>query len=416
MDDILILAAILCIVALVAVFINKRLLTLLLSSAFMLLVAMRLNVPSMYLMGTVLLALPLASWAVGWYGAQRIEVVLNAPETAFEGDEFKIRMDVICALPAFSLLAKPRCELPKWFRAVEGSETTVAIPSGIRQEFAVQAERRGVFDLALGGIVVNDPLGIFSIVRRSRQTRSLVVHPRGLSPGDFSIVGGQNTGWLLELIGGRRGDEDGFFGTREYRSGDDIRRIHWRSSARTGALVVAERENWVRSTVWICLDSCLPSSPSPADEAALERAVKTVVSIMETTLGRGHRVGLRATGKEDVRIVPRDGDDQRWEILDALAHLKADGVMPLSEVVMQLATEPGSMVVLVTGNPTAKLVAASSRIRHDGTPAILVAVESESPVNPSNDFDAGIDAAAAAGLDYLVVRAPVKAANSGAGH
>lgn len=408
MDDLLILAAILCIVAVVAVFINKRLLTLLLSSAFMLLVAMRLNVPSMYLMGTVLLALPFASWAVGWYGTRGIQVTLTAPETGFEGDDLPVRIDVTCALPAFSALARPRCDLPKWIVAVEGSERTEAIPSGVRQEFVARAERRGVFDLALGAVTVNDPLGIFTISRRANQSRSIVVHPKGLSLQDLKVLKGRSAGWLLDTASGRRGEDDGFFGTREYRFGDDIRRIHWRSSARTGNLVVAERETLVRSTIWICMDVVRPKHRSGDDDSALEHAVRAVVSIMEATLRRGHLVGLYAATSTETRIVPAEGEEQRWRILDALARLPADGDIPLSEVAIQLGAEQGTTVVLVTTEPTVELVTSASRLREAGISVALVAIEAKCPVHASKSFDGALDAASAAALETMVVRLPEK--------
>jgi uncharacterized protein (DUF58 family) len=405
-DDIFILIAILCVVALVAVFINKRLLTLLLSSAFMLLVAIRLNVPSMYLMGTVLLALPLASWAVGWYGARRINVELTAPEAAFEGEDIPVSIDVDCPLPAFSMLARPLCELPKWISAVEGSEKREAIPNGVRQQFTVRAARRGVFDLSLGVIAVNDPLGIFSISRRARQSRVLLVYPRGLSLPTLTAKDGLTAGWLLDAASGRRGEDDGFFGTREYRSGDDIRRIHWRSSARLGSLVVAERENWVRSTVWICVDTYPPRNRRGDVELAQEQAVKAAVSIMEAMLLQGHLVGLSAAGTEETHIIPAGGSDQRWRILEALARLRMDGGTPLSEMALRLDAVAGSTAVFVTTEPTAELAEAAARLRDAAVTTALAVVEAGTPLNASKSYDEAVESVSAAGADVLVVPMP----------
>src|ERR1017187_587303 len=120
--DLLLFVVILTGVALVAIFLNKRLLTLLLSSVFLLVVAMRLNIMQMYLMGTVLLALPLASYTVGWLSGRNIEGARVVPETATEGEEMPVRVDVQSPLALFSGLVRVSKHLPRHVRVVPHSD------------------------------------------------------------------------------------------------------------------------------------------------------------------------------------------------------------------------------------------------------------------------------------------------------
>lgn len=403
MSDILVFATILCCVALVAVFVNKRLLVLVLSSVFVLLVAMRLSIPSMYLMGTVLLALPVASWFVGWYGAQHLQFTLIAPESAFEGEEIPIRVDVESPLPAFSVLAQPSFALPDGMRVVDGSETAVSIPSGVRQESMVIADRSGVYDLDFATVLVNDPLGIFIIKRRFSQHRSLIVYPTGLPMPSIASQGHQNAGRPTSARVGQRGDDEGFYGTREYRHGDDLRRIHWRSSARHGSLVVAERESHMQSTIWICLDSKGAQRVGGAGTAALERCVKAAVTIMEAALGAGDAVGLQVPGTPETFISPKASEDQRWRILDSLARVHAGGNVSLEKTVVHLEMPPRATVAMVTPLPTPGMAEAAVRLVNSGAQVTVVYVEPPGSGSAPDFVFQAMDAAAEGGADTLVV-------------
>jgi hypothetical protein len=102
LGELLLFILILVGVAVVAVFLNKRLLTLLLSSVFLLLVAVRLTVPYMYLMGAVLMALPLTSYLVGWIGGRNLDVSRSLPESVFEGETAPLRVEIRSPLALFS--------------------------------------------------------------------------------------------------------------------------------------------------------------------------------------------------------------------------------------------------------------------------------------------------------------------------
>src|SRR4029079_10864682 len=100
---------------------------------------------------------------------------------------------------------------------------------------------------------------------------------------------------------GRRGE---FFGLREHRSGDDRRDVHWRSSARTGRLLVREYEDEHARRVVICVDNAVPEGTrdaladaalTPAMEAqiaSVERAISVAASLSAVYLESGWTIGL----------------------------------------------------------------------------------------------------------------------------
>ena len=91
--------------------------------------------------------------------------------------------------------------------------------------------------------------------------------------------------------------------TREYRIGDDLRKIHWRSSARTGQMMVRQEERPWRSSATVLLDlradahdvspsSLGPPDPDPRIDSSLEWAVSAAASIGTQAMRTGREVGL----------------------------------------------------------------------------------------------------------------------------
>jgi uncharacterized protein (DUF58 family) len=374
--DILLTVLVLGGIAVVAVTLNKRLLTLLLSSLFLLLVAVRLNVPQMYLMGAVLLALPAASWLVGWLSVRGLSVTRTVPAAVSEGDEAVFSADVHSRYPLFSGLARVGRHLPRHLRLVPGSERIEPTVHGIRQEYRVVAMRRGVYSLGAPRVSVMDPLGVFALSRRFPMSDTLIVYPRGLEEPVRESLRGSSGGWLVTATEGRPGDESGFYGTREYRVGDDLRRIHWKSSARVGEPVVVEREHGASGCVWLALETRRDSGGGVGRDrtASFETAVRVAVSMMENAMGQGMSVALLAGGDSGALIPPGMGESHRHRILEALARVQPEADEDLARNLNIAALDRGSTVVAITCAPTGELLDALGMLRARGMGIAAAAV------------------------------------------
>jgi uncharacterized protein (DUF58 family) len=103
-----------------------------------------------------------------------------------------------------------------------------------------------------------------------------------------------------------------FFGLREYEVGDDLRRVHWRSTARTGELMLRQDEMpWeARSTI------LLDTRPNTHRGESFERAVEIAASLA-TAMCRGRRqVRFMTTGGVDIRS---SGGERYAQIMEYLA-------------------------------------------------------------------------------------------------
>jgi uncharacterized protein (DUF58 family) len=138
-----------------------------------------------------------------------------------------------------------------------------------------------------------------------------------------------------------RGGTD-LVGLREYVPGDDLRRLHWATSARTGVLMVREDADPARPHLAVLLDDRAGSHP---DEDGFEDAVETAASLLTAAVAGGHPVRLMsASGGVDLEFAAGVLEDDT--ALAALAN-----VHPVSDVdaVLPLPVRDLDVVAVISG-------------------------------------------------------------------
>lgn len=144
------------------------------------------------------------------------------------------------------------------------------------QSFVIPTDRRSVVMVGPALSVQGDPFGLTG--RQSLWTDSLevFVHPRTVN------LPGRQTGFVHDLEGHTTqklsNSDMSFHALREYVPGDDRRHIHWRSSARTGDLMVRQFEETRQSRIAIAVD--LSDQSYSADEE-FEDAVSVAASFVQ---------------------------------------------------------------------------------------------------------------------------------------
>jgi uncharacterized protein (DUF58 family) len=190
------------------------------------------------------------------------------------------------------------------------------LPAGRMQETAYKhtLPRRGRHRFTGFRISTRFPFGF---IRKSRDVEApieLLVYP-ALVPVPETIIraGLAEQGRRQSPSRSRAGD---FHGLREYRTGDDPRDIHWRTSARRGRPFVRESEEETGMTVVVLLESAGPD----VDAAAFEAAVSMAASVALALMKKGLHVGLSTA---DGWLPPAGGPAQTAQILKCLALVDA---------------------------------------------------------------------------------------------
>ncbi|GAA1745183.1 DUF58 domain-containing protein [Microbacterium paludicola] len=243
----------------------------------------------------------------------------------------------------------------------------------VEELFAIPTTRRAVLPVGPVSIVRGDPLGLFERVDSRDEPVDLYVHPRTVR------FDGQSLGFVRDLEGMTSReltrDDIAFHALSEYQPGDDLRHVHWRSTARTGTLMVRTYEQTRRSHFVMGLSSH-PAEYADPDE--FELAVSAIGSLGLRALRDSYRVDVRTQSG-------RLRSDTQKHLLDALAGVehtrpREGGAAALAGAVAA-AAPAASIVVLACGSrvTAAELQAAVSRMPLGSRALVVVAARGEEP-------------------------------------
>jgi uncharacterized protein (DUF58 family) len=154
---------------------------------------------------------------------------------------------------------------------------------------------RGSYELS--GIVLSTrfPFGLFEKSCSVDEESQLWVFPAVEEPGDWS---GAISARFGDIPAGSAGQGADFFGLRDFREGDDPRRIHWKSSARRGDLVLQEFEEERHRAVeiFVVTSSGHDAPVSESERRAFERGLRRLTGLLGVIVEWGWRVGLATSG------------------------------------------------------------------------------------------------------------------------
>jgi uncharacterized protein (DUF58 family) len=218
------------------------------------------------------------------------------------------------------------------------------IGGGGSREFRYQlgSDTRGKYTIGPLQVRVADSFGLVSITRAFSSTSTLTVTPR-IIPLARPPLGGN---WLGDSEHGKRsiaasGEDD--VAPRAYRTGDGLHRVHWRSTARHGELMVRREEQYWRNTASIFLDTRRSAYTGPL----FELAVTAAASIGVHLAGEGFDARFVTEAGE----VPRQGAF-RDTLLDTLAVIRPSRAGGIG-VGIEALSAAGGQIIAILGRLTA---------------------------------------------------------------
>lgn len=253
--------------------------------------------------------------------------------------------------------------------------------------YPIRPEVRGRHEIGPLTVRVTDPFGLVELGRTFRSTTPLVAVPRthplsvGLAAQTWSGAGHTRP---RSFSVGHAEDPT----VREYRQGDDMRRVHWPTSARTEELMVRREEQPLQARAVVVLDNRAAAHQGRGLSSSFETAVVAAASIATHLAARGHRVSL-ATATESLETPVRGETEPARDAAALLALLASVELSdaPMLDVSWLARTPPGTQVVTVLGRTTVADHAALSRLeRHGRSPrAVVLATDDWKHGRPRHD-------------------------------
>ncbi|HNS00572.1 MAG TPA: DUF58 domain-containing protein [Planctomycetota bacterium] len=309
------------------------------------------NGPLLFVAGVLLFLLG-ASWAFGGEAKRRIACRRSAHPRAFEGAPADVRL-ALANHSGFPLLG---AEVIDRFDAQDLLPKELAVPVDVRPRHTVEISYTGLClrhrgEYALGPVAVRfyDPLGLFLRTRRFSEQSRFAVLPKPLPLARLGLEGRSALLSAANPDRQTRGESIKFYGVREYRSGDSLRHVHWKASARLARLVVRQFEASVSSQITIFLDLARANLAGTGAEATVEYAIRAAAAIAAAAVAQGHEIQLFAEGESPFVTKLGSGAEHLGYLLRRLAVAKPKGARPLPDIVARHAERvpQGSHVFLI---------------------------------------------------------------------
>jgi uncharacterized protein (DUF58 family) len=157
----------------------------------------------------------------------------------------------------------------------------------VKAEYRGQLLERGRYQFGPIRVSTRFPFGLFSRTFLREEKETLIVLPR---------LGRLAEGWTARqmetVTGGERrrqrpGSDGDFYGVREWRPGDGRRLVHWRSSARSGKLVVRELERPRNRDIALVMDLWQPAAATEEQRDSVELAVSFAATVLSDLCRKG---------------------------------------------------------------------------------------------------------------------------------
>lgn len=254
----------------------------------------------------------------------------------------------------------------------------------------VTANARGVFDMSSVVMTGGD---LFTISKNSTEQRvdtHLTVYPRLLRPEKMPFPSSRFQG---ELPVRRWIQPDPFLysGIREYRPGDARRDVHWRASARMGALQVIQRDYTASPRLLVLINVQIEEHQwnklNEEELSVIERGISMAATLLLHAIDNGVEAGLGCNGcaeenGDTILLPPAASARQRDLLLDTLARLRLERIRSFHTYLDELPDQAGMDYVFVTAYHSELLEEKAMQLRARGNSVMIL------PISPADGREA----------------------------
>ena len=205
-----------------------------------------------------------------------------------------------------------------------------------RVEMSQTATRRGEYKIGPLVVRTSDPFGMFpqEVVFGSEET--ILVNPKIIDIPDFATTSIQHLGETSRRQRTRVLSTD-VASVREYESGDDLSKIHWLSTARTGQMMVKQFDQGSSGDMWVLFDQHSNSVVNNDIDSTDEIAATVAASVIDRYTRTFLPVGYISHGSQSLVALPDRSSHHRDQIIRHIATSKPTGDITILEALSDLS-------------------------------------------------------------------------------
>ena len=212
-------------------------------------------------------------------------------------------------------------------------ELTTPVGATGYARYVLERLPRGRYEFERSVAVIEDPFGLERVEQPLESPGALLVYPRLVQLGRlFSESGTRSHDGRRLLL--RRPSGFDLHSVRDYEHGDSLRKVHWRSTARRGQLMVKELEDSPRDEVAVVLDA----DPEAVVGESFDVQVRAAGSLLLSHVRRGRRAVLVVNGAHAELQGVRSAEGDWRQALDLLAAVEPEPGPPLAAVLTDEAS------------------------------------------------------------------------------
>lgn len=254
--------------------------------------------------------------------------------------------------------------LAKGFFFTKGTSTQIV--------YQTHCDRRGHYVFSDISLSSKGPFGFFRRRASYSMPTEILVYPSYYAMQRWRIL--ENS-----LYAPKKSSQVGLgsqiIGTREYRPGDALKTIHWRSTARRGELIVKEFAQDEAISITVAIDFAQDDEMPQDKNALFEVALRIATSFAHYAKKR--KIAFHLAGSRQPGPVPQTALSW-WATLDYLAKVKQNGVQPFDQVLGKMTVQ--SFVVVIVTKPNEALYQALTLLQQRSGQLLVLFIRADGEV------------------------------------
>jgi uncharacterized protein (DUF58 family) len=234
--------------------------------------------------------------------------------------------------------------------------------------------KRGIYSWSSIQACASDPFGLFDLRCDIPASGETIIHPAPLQIRNLALKPRFTLHTTGSIPARQAGPGTDFWGIREFRSGDSLRRINWRLAARHPQKLFTNEYEWEKSADFgLIIDARKCTDGEEFEDVLFEYSVSAAGAFSENFIRNGNRVSLLVFGESMISAFPGYGKKHLSLLLEKLALAKLGKNMPFSYLkYFHTKLFPAGSLIIVFSSANSNDLETYTRLRASGYEVILI--------------------------------------------